>query len=83
MVVELSHMHDEQFTQMQRMGFSSQLTKLDKRFGSVGTMSRVGWIMSALFGAFMIGASVPPSCLGSRLPNRRWRSSAGPTAMPF
>lgn len=33
MVVELSHMHDEQFTQMQRTGFSSQLTKLDKRFG--------------------------------------------------
>lgn len=33
MVVELSHMHDEQFTNMQRMGFTSQLTKLDKRFG--------------------------------------------------
>jgi uncharacterized protein YndB with AHSA1/START domain len=33
MVVELSHMHDEQFTQMQRMGFTSQLTKLDGRFG--------------------------------------------------
>jgi uncharacterized protein YndB with AHSA1/START domain len=34
MVVELGQMHDEQFTQMQRMGFTSQLTKLDKRFGS-------------------------------------------------
>lgn len=33
MVVELSHMHDEQFTNMQRMGFASQLTKLDQRFG--------------------------------------------------
>ncbi len=33
MVVELSHMHDEQFTNMQRMGFASQLTKLDRRFG--------------------------------------------------
>ena len=27
-------------------------------------MSRVGWIMSALFGAFMIGASVAPKLLG-------------------
>ena len=33
MVVELSQMHDEQFTKMQRMGFTSQLTKLDRRFG--------------------------------------------------
>lgn len=33
MVVELSRMHDEQFTQMQRMGFTSQLSRLDKRFG--------------------------------------------------
>ena len=33
MVVELSQMHDEQFTNMQRMGFTSQLRKLDRRFG--------------------------------------------------
>jgi hypothetical protein len=26
-------MHDEMFTGMQRQGFTSQLTKLDKRFG--------------------------------------------------
>lgn len=32
MVVTLSRMHDEQFTQMQLMGFTSQLSKLDKRF---------------------------------------------------
>ena len=32
MVVTLSPMHDEEFTKMQRMGFTSQLTKLDKRF---------------------------------------------------
>ena len=33
MVVTLSPMHDEQFTGMQVEGFSSQLTKLDARFG--------------------------------------------------
>jgi uncharacterized protein YndB with AHSA1/START domain len=33
MIVKLSQMHDERFTQMQRMGFASQLTKLDERFG--------------------------------------------------
>jgi uncharacterized protein YndB with AHSA1/START domain len=33
MVVTLSRMHDAQFTNMQRMGFASQLTKLDRRFG--------------------------------------------------
>jgi hypothetical protein len=32
MVVTLSPMHDAQFTQMQLEGFTSQLTKLDKRF---------------------------------------------------
>jgi uncharacterized protein YndB with AHSA1/START domain len=34
MVVELSQMHDAQFTRMQRMGFTSQLTKLDRRFAA-------------------------------------------------
>lgn len=33
MVVTLDPMHDEQFTRMSVMGFTSQLTKLDKRFG--------------------------------------------------
>jgi uncharacterized protein YndB with AHSA1/START domain len=33
MVVTLHGMHDEQFSQMQLEGFTSQLTKLDKRFG--------------------------------------------------
>ena len=32
MVVTLTPMHDEQFTGMQVEGFTSQLTKLDKRF---------------------------------------------------
>ncbi|MET0592770.1 MAG: SRPBCC domain-containing protein [Polyangiaceae bacterium] len=32
MVVTLDRMHDEQFTKMQEEGFTSQLTKLDKRF---------------------------------------------------
>ena len=32
MVVTLSPMHDPRFTQMQLEGFTSQLTKLDKRF---------------------------------------------------
>jgi uncharacterized protein YndB with AHSA1/START domain len=32
MVVTLHPMHDEEFTKMQTMGFTSQLTKLDKRF---------------------------------------------------
>jgi uncharacterized protein YndB with AHSA1/START domain len=32
MVVTLSPMHDARFTQMQLEGFTSQLTKLDKRF---------------------------------------------------
>jgi uncharacterized protein YndB with AHSA1/START domain len=32
MIVTLSAMHDAAFTQMQRMGFASQLTKLDKRY---------------------------------------------------
>lgn len=33
MVVTLSAMHNPEFTQMQKDGFTSQLTKLDKRFG--------------------------------------------------
>ena len=33
MVVTLDPMHDEEFTKMQTMGFTSQLSKLDKRFG--------------------------------------------------
>jgi uncharacterized protein YndB with AHSA1/START domain len=33
MVVTLDPMHNEEFTRMSTMGFTSQLTKLDKRFG--------------------------------------------------
>jgi uncharacterized protein YndB with AHSA1/START domain len=33
MVVTLEPMHSEEFTKMSTMGFTSQLTKLDKRFG--------------------------------------------------
>lgn len=33
MIVTLSPMHDAQTTQMQREGFTSQLSKLDKRYG--------------------------------------------------
>jgi hypothetical protein len=33
MVVTLDRMHDEQFTEMQTAGFTSQLSKLDKRYG--------------------------------------------------
>lgn len=33
MVVSLDGMHDEHWTEMQKQGFASQLTKLDRRFG--------------------------------------------------
>ena len=33
MVVTLHPMHDEETSKMSAMGFTSQLTKLDKRFG--------------------------------------------------
>jgi uncharacterized protein YndB with AHSA1/START domain len=33
MVATLDTMHDEEFTKMQKEGFTSQLSKLDKRFG--------------------------------------------------
>ena len=33
MVVTLDPMHDEELTRMSTMGFTSQLTKLDRRFG--------------------------------------------------
>lgn len=33
MVVTLDAMHDDEFTKMQKDGFTSQLTKLDTRFG--------------------------------------------------
>lgn len=33
MVVTLDPMHDDEFTKMSTMGFTSQLTKLDRRFG--------------------------------------------------
>jgi len=33
MVVTLDPMHNEEFTRMSTMGFASQLTKLDRRFG--------------------------------------------------
>ncbi len=36
MVVTLSPVHNPEFTQMQKEGFASQLTKLDKRFGQPG-----------------------------------------------
>jgi hypothetical protein len=32
MVVTLDPMHDDEFTRLSRMGFTSQLTKLGKRF---------------------------------------------------
>ena len=35
MAVTLDPMHNDEFTNMQREGFTSQLTKLDKRFGTV------------------------------------------------
>ena len=34
MVVTLEAMHDEQITRMSRIGFTSQLTKLDRRFAA-------------------------------------------------
>ena len=34
MVVSLQPMHDEEFTRMQKEGFTSQLAKLDKRYGA-------------------------------------------------
>jgi hypothetical protein len=37
MVVTLEPMHDEEFTKMSTMGFTSQLTKLDKRFAGAKT----------------------------------------------
>jgi uncharacterized protein YndB with AHSA1/START domain/ketosteroid isomerase-like protein len=37
MVITLDPMHDEEFTRMSRMGFTSQLTKLDKRFEKPST----------------------------------------------
>jgi hypothetical protein len=36
MVVTLSPMHTPEVSAMQKEGFSSQLTKLDKRFGAAG-----------------------------------------------
>ncbi len=36
MTVTLSGMHDPAFTQMQKEGFTSQLSKLDRRFGWTG-----------------------------------------------
>jgi len=36
MVITLEPLHDEIFTRMSLMGFTSQLTKLDKRFGGQG-----------------------------------------------
>jgi uncharacterized protein YndB with AHSA1/START domain len=36
MVIALEPMHDEEFTRMSTMGFTSQLAKLDKRFGAQG-----------------------------------------------
>jgi uncharacterized protein YndB with AHSA1/START domain len=40
MVVALDPMHDEEFTKMSAMGFTSQLTKLDKRFGEGQSLDR-------------------------------------------
>ena len=34
MVITLEPLHDEEFTRMSIMGFTSQLTKLDRRFGA-------------------------------------------------
>lgn len=36
MIVTLSQMHDAQTTQMQKAGFKSQLSKLDRRYGWTG-----------------------------------------------
>jgi hypothetical protein len=37
MVITLDPMHEEEFTKMSTMGFTSQLTKLDMRFGAPKT----------------------------------------------
>ena len=37
MVVTLDPMHDDEFTRMSRIGFTSQLTKLDRRFAAETT----------------------------------------------
>jgi hypothetical protein len=34
MVVTLDPMHNDEFTRMSRMGFTGQLTKLDRRFAA-------------------------------------------------
>src|SRR5262249_53469591 len=39
MVITLDPMHEEEFTKMSTVGFTSQLTKLDKRFGEQWTSS--------------------------------------------
>jgi uncharacterized protein YndB with AHSA1/START domain len=36
MVVTMQPLHDEEFTRMSKMGFTSQVAKLDGRFGRVG-----------------------------------------------
>jgi hypothetical protein len=36
MIVTLSQMHDVQTTKMQKAGFMSQLSKLDRRYGWMG-----------------------------------------------
>ena len=36
MIVTLSQMHDADFTRMQQEGFTSQLSKLDRRYGWIG-----------------------------------------------
>jgi hypothetical protein len=36
MVVTLDPMHSEEMSEMQQAGFTSQLTKLDRRFGWAG-----------------------------------------------
>ena len=41
MVVTLDPMHDEEFTKMLMEGFSSQLSKLDKRYGGAGQWAQI------------------------------------------
>ena len=75
MVVTLEPMHDEEFTKMSTLGFSSQLTKLDKEFQPDGRGNRTDITASRRYtGADVQGGPIPATWYVSLLRNSGTRS---------
>jgi predicted 3-demethylubiquinone-9 3-methyltransferase (glyoxalase superfamily)/uncharacterized protein YndB with AHSA1/START domain len=81
MVVTLAPMHDEQMTRMSTMGFSSQLGKLDRRFGSGPPRTKIFphlWYAKDADQAALFYASIFPDSRVDRITPLMSETPSGP-----